>query len=148
MASVISQSKIPGFAGISLVHMADGSKKHINQLKKGDTVDTPLGPATVERLVAFSLHESKIAKIGVKLWVTPYFPILYGSEWKYIQEIKGVEIVDCSAKRIYNVVLSKHHVMIVGGMTCATFGNQFKDIKVVQSYRETTQNLQERILDH
>lgn len=115
---------IPGFAGISIVHMADNTKRQINQIKKGDIVDTPLGPATVLCVVETPLIDQRIVKVSVKLYTTVGMPVLVRDEWYYAQNISTAVITDCSVKKVYNIVLNAHHVVIIGGVSCATLGNK------------------------
>ena len=109
------------FSGDSSIMMADFSRTPLAILEAGDSVWTKVGPATVTAVVVCSSEKSyPMSKIG-NLWITPWHPVLHNGTWKFPADINGLS--DRSLKTVYNLVLSRGHIVNIGGTECCTLGH-------------------------
>ena len=112
--------------------MADGAAKRVDQLRKGDSVATPAGPATVgcvvESLCANGAAE--LVALGDGLLITPYHPVRGGAagEWRFPHTMALRVSVPCAA--VYNVVLDRGHEVAINGVQCVTLAHGFADSAV------------------
>ena len=121
------------FHGASMITMSDGTAKRVDQLRKGDSVVTPAGPATVgcvvENICANSTAE--LVALGNGLLITPYHPVRAASgEWKFPHSMAPRVIVICAA--VYNVVLDRGHEVVINGVQCVTLAHGFDDSAVIR----------------
>ncbi len=109
------------FGGLGLVSMADGTKKRVIDLVRGDTVLSNGVGAKVLCLVVFPIHgKTQMATVsGMK--ITPKHPILSEGVWKYPRETGKVEEEYCDF--IYNVVLDQGHTVTINGVEAVTLGH-------------------------
>lgn len=114
------------FDGEGQVKMADGSRKKVKELKKGDEVmDSKGNSAKVVCLVSF--HTKKLMRVVVlnNLKLTRTHPILHEGEWKHPKDIGKVE--NMYMEIIYNLVLDKSHVVSINGLDVVTLGHEKKE---------------------
>lgn len=115
------------FAAHCRVEMANGQKKPIVDLKPGDIVSTPSGPAQVIALV--SCGSGKRAQPMVQLGdlcITPWHPIvLPNGKWGFPTDL--VPFQDRIISTVYNLVLTSGHVVNVEGYECITLGHGFTE---------------------
>lgn len=122
------------FHGASMITMANGAAKRVDQLRKGDSVATPAGPATVgcvvESLCANGAAE--LVALGDGLLITPYHPVRGGAagEWRFPHTMALRVSVACAA--VYNVVLDRGHEVAINGIQCVTLAHGFVDSAVIR----------------
>ena len=96
----------------------------ISDLRRGDLVWTPDGPATV--LYAVELRTKgrphPMVHIG-RLCISPWHPIRRNGEWTFPAHVPGYQ--DRSVQTVYNLVLSRGHVIDVEGVQCVTLAHRF-----------------------
>jgi len=112
-------------AGDCRVRMArDDVLLPIADLRRGDLVWTPDGPATI--LYAVELRTKARARpmtqIG-RLTITPWHPIRRNGEWVFAAHVHGFQ--DRHVQTVYNLVLSRGHVIEVEGVECVTLAHGF-----------------------
>jgi hypothetical protein len=94
--------------------------------RRGDLVWTPDGPATV--LFAVELRtkarSQPMVQIG-RLSITPWHPIRRNGEWIFPAHVHGYQ--DRLVNTVYNLVLSRGHVIDVEGVQCVTLAHGFVD---------------------
>jgi len=118
------------FAGECRVRMArDDAMLPICDLRRGDMVWTPDGPATV--LFAIELRtkarSQPMTQIG-RLTITPWHPILRNGEWLFPAHVSGCS--DRLISVVYNLVLSRVHIIEVEGTQCVTLAHGFREASV------------------
>ena len=110
----------PCFAGECLVHMHDGSKKQVSEIKKGDVVMTAKMPATVRCVLKTNCKNPSLVKIG-NLLVTPWHPINING-WTFPIANGIPSLYDYEA--VYSFLLEEGHVsMIIENVECITFAH-------------------------
>ena len=71
-----------------LVHMADGSKVKIQELKKGDLVEGLNGPAKITCIIKTEVDDViKMISLPGGLSITSYHPVLSNGEWRFPIEV-------------------------------------------------------------
>ena len=113
------------FSGDCCVRMArEAIMLPISDLRRGDLVWTPEGPATV--LYAVELRTKgrphPMVQIG-RLSISPWHPIRRNGEWIFPAHVPGYQ--DRSAQTVYNLVVSRGHVIDVEGVQCVTLAHGF-----------------------
>ena len=109
------------------VRMAYGYEtKAIEELKKGDAVWTPDGPAVVEYLLTLGrAHSTQLMCHYLnKVWITPWHPVL-NENGAWIQPASMGEPMDTPMPVVYNMILSKGHVIDVNSVLSVTLGHGF-----------------------
>lgn len=109
------------------VRMAYGYEtKAIEELKKGDAVWTPDGPALVEHLLTLGrIHMTQLmCHYNKKVWITPWHPVLNESG-VWIQPASVEEPIDTPMPVVYNMILSRGHVIDVNSVLSVTLGHGF-----------------------
>ena len=122
-ASDISHSGC--FAGSCRVRMArDDVLLPIADLRRGDLVWTPDGPATILYAVELrtKARAQPMTQIGA-LTITPWHPIRRNGEWVFAAHVHG--FYDRHVPTVYNLVLSRGHVIEVEGVECVTLAHGF-----------------------
>lgn len=121
------------FHGSCNVRMANGVRKPIHWLRRGDHVWTPTGTAMVRALVVCNTRQEtqSICQIGT-LRITPWHPILLEGTWVFPCDIAPIEHV--SLKTVYNVLLNEGHILDVEDTLCVTLAHNFKDPVVEHEY--------------
>jgi len=115
-----------GWAPESEILLADGSRKHVEVLCRGDMVWTPTGPASVEYVIEMGIQADRrvqnMCHVNKRLWITPCQPILFiGNIWG-----TPTEVTQCLLKHVttvYNLVLKEHHIVDVNGVLTCTLGH-------------------------
>ena len=111
--------------------MADGTKKQVVSLRKGDVVATytlqgQLSTATVECLVKFEIasNTKRLCTFESGLVITPGHPILIGGDWTYPREVQAPEPQACSS--VFNLVLSNDHIAIINDTPVISLGHNYQ----------------------
>jgi hypothetical protein len=109
----------------SMIKMADRSMKPIQDVRKGDSVWTIAGAATVEYALEIGTKQSKQPMVLLgELLITPWHPVLDKMVWAHPADLG--RIVDCEVPKVYNLVLSHGHIVDVSGVLTVTLGHGFK----------------------
>ena len=132
MTAVYNNRFTPCFAPECLVRMADGSTKRVDEIERGDLVDTPNSTGEVFCVVR-TRCDGKIRELVtinsplknmLPMRVTPYHPIKIEGLWKFPSDIGVVRIGTCEA--VYSFVLerkSPEHMMIINGIPAICLGH-------------------------
>lgn len=117
----------------SKIKMADGLRKPIESVSRGESVWTIAGPATVESAIEIGTTEPKqpMVQIG-DLLITPWHPVLYKMRWVHPSDLGT--IVDCEVPKVYNLVLSHGHIVDVSNTLTVTLGHGFKGKVIEHQY--------------
>jgi Mg-chelatase subunit ChlD len=117
----------------SMIIMADGNKKPIEDVRKGDMVWTLSGTAMVE--YALELGTSQASQPMVKLgdlWITPWHPVLDNLVWTTPQSLGSIS--ERIMPKVYNLILSRGHVVQISGILSVTLGHGLNRVGVEHSY--------------
>ena len=122
------------FAGHCLVQMADGTKKQVKAIQKGDKIRSEGGISTVIATIEIISIEKYIPLVELQggLLITPKHPVKMFGEWFKPQELGEVRLRKCD--KVYNFVMNEGHSMEINGIVCATLGHGFKGHKVEHPY--------------
>jgi hypothetical protein len=102
--------------------MADGSLRRCDEIRAGDKVH---GGAVVKCVVQTMCGESQqqsLVRLSATMRATPWHPVCINGKWTFPIHVAPVRNEHCTAT--WNYVLSAGHEMIVGGIKCATLGEE------------------------
>jgi len=121
------------FQGDTLIRMADDSKRAIQDIKQGNLVYTPTGPATVRFHV--TLHTSQpsqpLVQFSPTTGVTPWHPcrqVLPNGDvgpWTFPSNLQQFDARPL--KTVYNLVLTEGHIIESGSHQFVTLGHGFQE---------------------
>jgi hypothetical protein len=113
--------------------MADGSKKPINDVRKGDLVWTIAGPSLVEYAIELNMRQPKqpMVQLG-DLLITPWHPVLDKMVWRLPADLAPV--ADHAVQTVYNLVLAQGHIVEVSNILTVTLGHGFKGSVIEHAY--------------
>jgi Mg-chelatase subunit ChlD len=121
------------FTADSMVLMADGRTKRVDQIVSGDEVMTAdaVHTATVQVVVEIVAIHGKmdIVTLNQGLKLTPFHPVVHRGEWVFPCSLVNPVTVVCD--RVFDFVLDSHHSMVIGGVTCVTLAHGKSDNNVV-----------------
>ena len=105
--------------------MADGSKKLIKNVKKGDMVQSLNGISQIKCVVKFK-QPNKVCEIctlpnGLK--ITPKHPIFYNGQWIYPKDVFTPKYESCEA--VYNFIVDKNHTVVINGTSVILLGHSY-----------------------
>merc|ERR1719229_1173290 len=93
----------PCFDGHNRALLADGSSVLVKDLKQGDEVLTPNGPASIVCIVKTLVGpETELCQVG-DLLLTPWHPIMHEGAWTFPNDVAEQKTVPCEA--VYSFVL-------------------------------------------
>ena len=117
----------------SLIKMADGSKKPVEDVRKGDKVWTIAGPSVVEYAIEMNIRQSNqpMVQLG-DLLLTPWHPVLDKMVWRVPADL--APIADYAVQTVYNLILNQGHIVDVGGVLTVTLGHGFKGSVIEHAY--------------
>jgi hypothetical protein len=117
----------------SLIKMADGSRKPIQNVRKGDQVWTIAGPSEVEYALEIGTAQEKqpMVKLG-DLLITPWHPVLNKMVWTHPADLAPIE--DYVMPKVYNLLLQKGHIVDVSNTLTVTLGHGFKGQTIEHSF--------------
>lgn len=110
----------------TLVLMTDGvTRKLIEDIRRGDVVWTPTGPAVVEHAIEMNRYAPMqlMCKYQNKLLITPWHPVMENNVWYQPADFQNP--VDMPMRTVYNMVLSKGHIVNVNSILSCTLGHGF-----------------------
>jgi len=130
------------FHGDSLVTMADGTKKKISHLQRGDQLALPrhaqgdvggAAPPTVVCVVRTDCKDGveELVRLG-DLAITPWHPLwdVSAARWAFPRELAPERDTPCEA--VWNLVLDRVHQVEIGGATCVTLAHGMESDHVVK----------------
>merc|ERR1719273_2403760 len=104
----------------------------VKDLKKGDSIWTPGGKATVLCVVKTNMPTGKCDLVSLPksdLLLTPWHPVRLKGVWKFPADVSCITTQKCDA--VYSFVLDSQHVMVINNVECVTLGHNFTENKVV-----------------
>lgn len=109
----------------SLIKMADGSRKPIENVRRGDLVWTIAGPASVEYAIEIGTKQDTqpMVQLG-DLLLTPWHPVLDKMVW--VHPVDLGPIGEYKVPKVYNLVLNKGHIVDISDVLTVTLGHGFK----------------------
>ena len=117
----------------SLIKMADGSKKPIENVRKGEQVWTIAGPSMVEYALEIGTKQPKQPMVLLgELLITPWHPVLDKMIWVHPADLAPVR--DYDVPKVYNLVLNHGHIVDVSGVLTVSLGHGFKGSVIEHSY--------------
>lgn len=134
MSSYNSQAG-PCFDGNCIISMANGTKKKISELMKGDCVFSLENPNNINSLYVISkvvcilktivlgnYREMTVFDNGLK--ITPWHPILNEkSEWVFPFNINNSKLYE--QKEVYNILLDSNHTCKINNTWCICLGHNY-----------------------
>jgi hypothetical protein len=125
------------FHGKNFVHMADGSKKLVESIVKGDKIETKDGKGAKVICVVQTIVEGNVVDMVMcpesGLVVTPWHPIRNEqNNWVFPAKLAEANKMRCEF--LYNFVLDSAHVMLINGVECVTMGHSFNGPICAHSY--------------
>lgn len=106
--------------------------KKCKDIVKGDMVMTSNNTyAKVQCVTKIKCNDNKcdMVKLNDNIMITPYHPIKK-DKWVYPNTLNKTITVDC--EYMYNYVLDKDNIIIIGNTECATLGHTFTDNDVIK----------------
>lgn len=105
--------------------MADGSQSQVSDLKKGDKIATPSGPATIKCVVKTLTFQgmADMCSLPNGLLITPGHPIKIQNDWTYPRDLKQRQFIQCEA--FYNLVVSDDHRATINGTQVILLGHNY-----------------------
>lgn len=129
------------FAPETLIRRSDDRYAVITDLKRGDSVWTPSGPATVLAVVVCgSKTRAQPMTMLDSLVITPYHPVRRHNGWQFPADIAGY--CDRLISTVYNLVLDSGHIVLADGWEALTLGHGFNEPVAAHSYFGT-----QRVID-
>lgn len=114
------------FQADCLVTTASGTTYPVNEIKKGDLLQTPNGSARVLCVthIMQSPNGCLLCNLGNNTLITPYHPIKYQEKWCFPKDHfpQNTYQVD----RVYNFVLDKDHQIYINNILTPTFGHNLQ----------------------
>jgi hypothetical protein len=137
-ANTFNNSTGPCICGDGLVDMADGSKKLVKDIVKGDRVQSDKGAATVECVLKTNAKRGKLMSTFNGMKVTAWHPIRFDRDdkWQFPTEVEESEMTKIDY--VYDFVLDKHHIVNVNGIDVICLGHGFTDGILNHSYFGTS----------
>ena len=119
---------IPCFAGHCMVRTPNGSIA-VKNIRPGMMLWTPSGPHAVKAVVATSVRDVALCRVG-SLHITPWHPIMTeGGSWAFPAEVQHEETK--FSGKIYSILLERSmvfdtHAISVEGHVCVTLGHGYQ----------------------
>jgi Mg-chelatase subunit ChlD len=125
----------PCFEGGGMVAMHDGTRKRVDEVRKGDVV---LGGRTVVCVVRTDSDRSltDLTRVGTLL-VTDWHPIQHENQWAFPCLVPGATVVHAACDAVYNFVLeagNAGHELTIEGTACVTLGHGLEGPVVSHAY--------------
>jgi hypothetical protein len=133
------------WTGDSQVLMSNGLYKDARLVLPGDSIvtlkdhnDPDSKTITVVKTVVVTTQDNSSVKLvivpgGCKL--TSWHPFMHANgEWSFPVEKYKSNLGTYTCKKLYNLVLEEHHVVIISGTPCITLGHGFKDGNLYHPY--------------
>ena len=122
------------------VRMSNDSVKAIQDIRRGDRVYTPDGPATVMYAIEFNIYarSQPMSKLGSDVLVTPWHPYRVAnangqySPWTFPAD--SVHYTDRAIQKVYNLVLNKGHVIQSNQFQFVTLAHEFQELPLKHDF--------------
>ena len=125
----------PCFVGSCLIHLADGTRKPVKDLCKGDKVFTLSD--VYDRQSEYSIANvvcvlktitsgfASLVTFDDGLKITPWHPIAFprGNDWEFPANIKVPVMESCSA--VYSILLDRGHSCLINNVWCIGLGHSY-----------------------
>ena len=128
----------------TLIAMADGSSKPIQDLKKGDLVVVPVG-STAKVVCVVMCKDVGTVRLEDCLDITPWHPVKMGGRWAFPANLVTTQTLTLQAN-VYTLVLDGGHVVLANGIEMVTLGHGFEE-EVVKHYFYGTTEVIEALKD-
>jgi hypothetical protein len=117
----------------SKIKMASGFWASIEDVRKGHEVWTIAGSATVEYAIEIDTKQPKQPMVLLgELLITPWHPVLDKMVWTHPADMGSIQ--DYAVSKVYNLVLSRGHIVNVSGILTVTLGHGFKGQTIEHAY--------------
>lgn len=130
--------------GASLIELASGERRRIDELRRGDLVLAPAGISAevvcLVRTVCPDSHANLVELPGSGLRLTPYHPVFIDGEWRFPADIAQPRVVACGA--VFSLELRAAPAFLAAGVPCVTLGHGIEEGAALHSYFGT-----ERVLE-
>ena len=129
----MTQENIAGYvADYCLTTLANGEKKRMDQLHKGDRVKVMYGKiATIICVIETQLNEQTVEMVRMPkgLTVLPNHPVWEhnSTEWEYPIDLYDDCLSTKKPNSIFAFVLDKYHAMVVNEVSVICWGHAFHD---------------------
>ncbi|PRP86125.1 von Willebrand factor type A domain containing protein [Planoprotostelium fungivorum] len=105
------------FIGSCLISMADGRRKRVDEVKRGDEVKTSAGSSKIRCVLrSKQLGRLIICRFEDGLMLTPYHPVRLDGSWKFPNDIVTPTIVACDV--VYTFLLEDGVSVFIDGVEC------------------------------
>lgn len=132
------------FHGNCIVLLANGSTKHVKDIRKGDVLKTAVGlEATVTYAIEILRNTKKAPMVSFDngLIITPWHPVRIDGQWVFPHDVGHQINIECQA--VYNFALDVGHSVIINGIECVTLGHNFKGEVIGHPYFGTNKVLED-----
>jgi len=111
---ILTQTRRFAVDGFGRVKTGPKMEKLVKNLKKGDEVLTPYGPAKILEVTKQNIPNGfyEMAEFNQML-ITPNHPIKIYDEWTLPKEVQEIKFAKCQA--IYSVKIDKYHILTING---------------------------------
>jgi len=138
-----NSSSNPCFDSKCLITLADGLKKPLLKLQKGDSIQSvdSQGEITTAKIVCvletcIASRILQMVEFDSGLVITPWHPIKnLEQEWVHPETIRPPTVKPCSS--IISLVLDKNHIAFINDIQCITLAHGFTDGILKHSYYGT-----------
>lgn len=114
----------PCVDGFGRVPISPKLEMLVKSLKKGDSILTPFGSATIKCVLKSKVHQGFLEMTEFnKMLIIPNHPIQIYGEWTLPKEVKEIKFLQCQS--LYSFILDKHHIMTINGNNIITPGYAF-----------------------
>jgi hypothetical protein len=110
--------------------------KLIEEIRKGDVVETEMGPQKVRDVISNHVESHPVCTINGILRITHKHPIKYEGKWVHPKTV-AFETREQFTGKLTNLVIDAppydvgKHTVIVDGVTCATLGCMIQDVSAL-----------------
>lgn len=131
------------FDGDCLVKMADGTKKQVRLIKKGDQIISEGLISTIVAAVEIQCANKLIPMVKLEggLLITPKHPVKFNGKWCKPKELGEIKVRFCQF--VYNFVLDRGHCIEINDICCVTLGHNFEGEKVQHPYFGSNQVIED-----
>ena len=132
-SSECDTTNLPCFLGYGQVLMDDGSRKRVDELRKGDRVHE--GHRVICSIKTYVRGgRTEIVHLGNSEsggW-TPNHPVRFGETWYLPGDMAAEKVEFCGS--VYNFVLESGHTLTIGNVETCTIGHAFEGPVIEHMY--------------
>ncbi len=131
-------NNISCFIGTSEFELLDGSTRIMQELKQGDIIKTNMSYANVLCITRQQCKEIDLIKINDKLTVSKCHVVMVNGIYCFAQNCVNINSYKHDEELfVYNLVIDKYHLPIVGGIICSSLGHSIIGDVIGDSYYST-----------